>query len=390
MKNKVVIFFIDECSSGGVTTYVQIYSKLLIKHNVKVHIISLHDKRTDFSLFQDCKIHFIETNTSKKMGVLRYLINTVQLRKTLQNIINKNKHKEVYLHIHVLFTAMLLFLLPITWSQKRIYTFHGSVSSEVKSSLTRHNGFKDWFKISMYHIIQLFILSNVHKIIVLSNYSKQLLLKQYSAKLHDKIILIPGFLDAKSTHANQKSADSHFTTITNIGRIEPRKGIDILIKSLGIIKRNAIPFKAYIVSPIYCLLHPPLCLSIYEKENLLDSLHFLHSANQTQKDYILSKTDLFVIPSRDHETFGYVTIEALSKGVPVIGSNSGATVEILKKVDPNLLFKANSVNSLADKIKWFVNLDISAKKRLSKKCLKVYKENYYSDRYEQIVLSIYD
>lgn len=48
--------------------------------------------------------------------------------------------------------------------------------------------------------------------------------------------------------------------------------------------------------------------------------------------------DCMVMPSVDLEGFGLATVEALACGTPVIGSNRGATPEILEKLDPKLLY----------------------------------------------------
>jgi glycosyltransferase involved in cell wall biosynthesis len=50
-----------------------------------------------------------------------------------------------------------------------------------------------------------------------------------------------------------------------------------------------------------------------------------------------------IVPSWE-ETFGTVTIEAMASGVPVIGSNTAGTAEILQ--DERFLFKANAPSSL--------------------------------------------
>lgn len=71
--------------------------------------------------------------------------------------------------------------------------------------------------------------------------------------------------------------------------------------------------------------------------------------NAYSKDMVgyYSASDLFVIPSLN-EMFGWVTAEALACGLPVIGSNSGGTPEVLG--DDGLMFNVGDSEGLAEKI----------------------------------------
>jgi glycosyltransferase involved in cell wall biosynthesis len=64
--------------------------------------------------------------------------------------------------------------------------------------------------------------------------------------------------------------------------------------------------------------------------------------------------DAFVLPTRELEGFGLVTVEALACGTPVLGTPVGATPEILEPLDPALLFRDASVAAIADGIDRFL------------------------------------
>ncbi len=77
------------------------------------------------------------------------------------------------------------------------------------------------------------------------------------------------------------------------------------------------------------------------QEQLQDSVSFLpHQSNMQQ---LYGAFDLVIVPSWE-ETFGTVTIEAMASGVPVIGSNTAGTAEILE--NEQFLFHANDPSSL--------------------------------------------
>ena len=77
------------------------------------------------------------------------------------------------------------------------------------------------------------------------------------------------------------------------------------------------------------------------REQLQDIVSFLPHQSNMQKLY--GTFDLVIVPSWE-ETFGTVTIEAMASGVPVIGSNTAGTAEILE--NEQFLFHANDPSSL--------------------------------------------
>jgi glycosyltransferase involved in cell wall biosynthesis len=79
-----------------------------------------------------------------------------------------------------------------------------------------------------------------------------------------------------------------------------------------------------------------------EQEQLQETVSFLPHQSNMQKWY--GAFDLVIVPSWE-ETFGTVTIEAMASGVPVIGSNTAGTAEILENKD--FLFQANNPSSLS-------------------------------------------
>jgi glycosyltransferase involved in cell wall biosynthesis len=60
--------------------------------------------------------------------------------------------------------------------------------------------------------------------------------------------------------------------------------------------------------------------------------------------------DLFVLPTVAYEGFGMATAEALAAGTPVVGTPVGATPELLRPIDPDLVAAAADGRALADAI----------------------------------------
>jgi len=64
---------------------------------------------------------------------------------------------------------------------------------------------------------------------------------------------------------------------------------------------------------------------------------------------IYKESDVFVLAS-ENETFGQVFIEAMSSGVPVIGTKVGGVPEIISDSYNGYLVRPNDVSALAQKI----------------------------------------
>lgn len=79
--------------------------------------------------------------------------------------------------------------------------------------------------------------------------------------------------------------------------------------------------------------------------DLQDRIHFLpHTPNVEE---IYTALDLFLMTSKG-ETFGTVTIEAMHHGIPVIGTRSSGTPEILDEGRAGLLYTPGSADELAN------------------------------------------
>lgn len=86
-------------------------------------------------------------------------------------------------------------------------------------------------------------------------------------------------------------------------------------------------------------------------ENAVDFVGFV---DDTRLAAYYQAADAFVLPTRELEGFGLVTVEALACGTPVLGTPIGATPEILTPLDPALLFRDASAAAIADGIDRFL------------------------------------
>lgn len=135
--------------------------------------------------------------------------------------------------------------------------------------------------------------------------------------------------------------------IFSLRRLDPSKGIDLLIKSFNLIKDE----------------FPDMDLVIAgegsEKENLLNlvkelslesRISFIGTVSLQKGISLLKGSILTVVPSLS-EGGGLVNVEAQAAGCPVVASNVGGIPEYLMDNYSGLLFESGDINDLADKIK---------------------------------------
>lgn len=89
---------------------------------------------------------------------------------------------------------------------------------------------------------------------------------------------------------------------------------------------------------------------LIETLRLGDRAKLLGRVSDAELITLLNAADCAVVPSLQLEGFGLATAEALACGTPVLGSLAGGTPELLTDLDPRLLFPANDVDALAQKL----------------------------------------
>lgn len=132
------------------------------------------------------------------------------------------------------------------------------------------------------------------------------------------------------------------------GRIELRKGFDILLRAAGILQKNAFDFRVKIggfeVPGSYGLHN---LKQIAADENISEKCEFVGTV--LDKKNFFKDVDIFCVPSRE-EPFGLVILEAFLFSTLVISSDSDGGKFLIEDGVNGLLFANENAEDLADKI----------------------------------------
>ena len=150
----------------------------------------------------------------------------------------------------------------------------------------------------------------------------------------------------------------HKRFILFVGRIDPVKGIDTLLKAMAIV-RNKRDFHQEVH---LLIIGGDLDYSSYSKDSEMHKLRqlttelrlknmvtFLGAQRQDQLPYYYSIAEVCVLPSR-YESFGMVALEAMSCSTPVIASKVGGLTSFIQDEITGFLVPEEDEKSLAEKI----------------------------------------
>lgn len=139
-----------------------------------------------------------------------------------------------------------------------------------------------------------------------------------------------------------------------VGRLDPKKDQLTLLKSFQAISKETNWNLIFIGDTTFQEGNEYAnTLRRFVNENqLVDRVFFIPYQENIHAVY--ETIDLFVLPSIS-ETFGTVTIEAMAHGLAILGTNSGATPELLNQ--PEQLFEPQNVSELATKMLVLMNND---------------------------------
>jgi glycosyltransferase involved in cell wall biosynthesis len=162
---------------------------------------------------------------------------------------------------------------------------------------------------------------------------------------------------APTVDRKRRSADA--PVVLFVGRLEKRKGFDVLLRSLKRVFDDGLPFRAIVAGMDTPNNELPggrtrVCdwfqAQFANDDAFRDRVDFLGEVSDEQLSRLYAGADILVVPSR-YESFGLVAVEGLSHGLPTIVSDGGALGEIVEDGISGLHFKNEDDASLAEKLR---------------------------------------
>ncbi|MFL2784715.1 MAG: glycosyltransferase [Dehalococcoidia bacterium] len=226
------------------------------------------------------------------------------------------------------------------------------------------------------------IMDSATGVLVLTDVERQDIVNLYQINA-DKIQVISGGVDTDTFYQIPKddAKDSlgflnpHKKTILYVGRIEPIKGLDVLLDAMKILKESQEVQLIIVGGNLSDDTNLNKLRDQAKNLGINQDVFFTGSLEQSKLKNYYSAADVFVLPSH-YESFGLVALEAMACGTPVIASRVGGIssfvqdgadgylvpwrcpepfsdrIEVLLKNDPLREYMGNSAKKKAHSLNW--------------------------------------
>lgn len=239
-----------------------------------------------------------------------------------------------------------------------------------------------------------FIYKKVDKAIAISRVIKQNLIETTPLE-ENKIVIIPNVVDLEKFNPSKYDKelirlklgfDKDQFIFTNIARLSPGKGQDIIIKAIVSIKEKlqntififvgeAEPSEKFYEEYLHNLV----------KENSLEGM-FKFLGFRKDVPELLSASDAFIFPSYA-EAFGISLVEAMAMGLPNIVCKADGVLDIIIENETSLVFERNDIQKLSENV-LRIRFDEALRKHLSTKSIERAKE-FSFDKYNERIVELY-
>lgn len=139
-------------------------------------------------------------------------------------------------------------------------------------------------------------------------------------------------------------------------RLTRRMGLDLLIRAHAVLRNK---------STVLCVAGSgpdmPALLALAISLGTSDRVRFFGDVSDQMLVSLYQAADCAVVPSRAHEGFGLVVLEAFACGTPVVATRVGGLTETLSAIDPTLLVQPDCVGSLSRRLDAALDGDVPSR-----------------------------
>ncbi len=257
------------------------------------------------------------------------------------------KHQYLFINTHfVVPTGPLGFLIAGLYKIPHILSIHGGDIYDPSKKLSPHRK-------TLFRKVVKKILNNVDVLVAQSTNTKNNAIKYYAVDRGIHIIPLP-YIIKEYTIPDRSTLNmrSNVKYIIGVGRLIKRKNYQDFIRTLSLMPDD--------VEGIILGEGPERDYLSYLAGDLgvQKRLQMPGFVSEEVKFQYLYNADLFLLSSL-HEGFGIIIQEAFQAGLPVVATNNGGQVDLVKNNENGFLVSVGDCNDMAEKIMFlFSNIEI--------------------------------
>lgn len=339
---------IPAVNGGGTEKVVLEMASGLAQSGHKVRLLALKDE-IDVKSEKLKKVDVIHVNSSSRSGAPKKIINFDF------NIMKNVLHTDAdVIHTHTRYGASTV---GIVTRKPQVFSLHTKEAwqpsrGQIKPGLT--------FKIV--RKVELFAIKNATLTLCVSEELKRIIDREISqtknktVAFHNAVNPQDYLLKKDESIMNEYGLDHSKFYVFNVGRLNPEKGTDVLLRAAAIVQKSNPEVEFIIVGPSSSFMESKQCETPYVErlKNLMVHLgirnvRFLGQASFENVRKLYSISDVCVSPSYS-EGMPLFVLEAMASAKPTIATNIGGSNEIITSNLDGVLFEPGDYRTLAELI----------------------------------------
>jgi D-inositol-3-phosphate glycosyltransferase len=342
--------------TGGMSVYIREIASELGKQGHLVDVYTrVHDPidRQTYELGQNARLIHLRAGEDEEIHKLAVYSHLPDFVDNLEDFRKQNDLQYDLIFSHYWLSALAGIYLQQRWHVPHITMFHtlGAVKNTINEGAHLP---LDEAEPDLRIETERDLVRKCHHIIAPTEKEKKELIRHYGASSR-KISVVPCGVNLEQFKILDKAQARQYLSFNNdkiilfVGRIDPLKGIDKLIKALSYLQH--IPKLRLVVigggersqREIKQLQELAFNLKIQ------DSVTFLGLVKHEQLPYFYNAADACVVPSY-YESSGLVALESLACGTPVVATDVGNHQSVIQQGETGYVIRDNAPHRLADKI----------------------------------------
>ena len=342
--------------TGGMSVYIREIACELGKQGHLVDIYTrVHDPQDGqiYELSRNARLIHLRAGEDEEIDKLAVYSHLPAFVNNLENFRKRNNVRYDLIFSHYWLSALAGTHLQQRWHVPHITMFHtlGAVKNAIRKGSRPALGEEEpELRIETERNLA----QNCHRIIASTDKEKSALIRHYGAS-SQKISVVPCGVNlehfriiGKAQAKNQLGLDDD-KIILFVGRIDPLKGVDNLIKVLPYLRHIPKLRLVIIGGGEHSQREIEQLQKLAHNLEVQNSVAFLGLIKHEQLPYFYNAADVCVVPSH-YESFGLVALESLACGTPVVATDVGNHKNLIRQGETGYVIEDNIPRRFADKI----------------------------------------